>query len=466
MFVNRERELAFLNQHYTSGQAELLVVYGRRRVGKTDLLRQFCIDKPHIFFVADLGAEESLLADFTRQISALFMGEPTLLAPFTTWESAFAYIAAQTNQRLIVVIDELTYLITGNSAFPSILQKIWDTRLSTTPILLALSGSYIGMMEQSVLSYRSPLYGRRTGQWRLQPFSFWDAQKMLPGLSADQLVHAYAILGGMPAYLRQYNLQLSLLANVEEKILAPGAFLYDEPRFLLLQELRDPSRHFAILAALANGRTRSNEIAQASGLAATSVTFYLKTLQDMGLIVRMTPATEPNPERSKQGVYLIGDPFFRFWFRFVYPNRSLLERGETAPIRQKVAAELEQFTGPVFESICRDYVWRRHSAGELGFAPLAVGGWWNRQAEIDVMAVGAEDCLLGECKWTAKPVGVNILEELIQKSLAVQRVTPGKRIHLALFARSGFTAALQERAQHDGVWLVDLPGLVAGFAPG
>jgi hypothetical protein len=320
-------------------------------------------------------------------------------------------------------------------------------------------------MEQSVLSYRSPLYGRRTGQWRLQPFSFWDAQKMLPGLSADQLVHAYAILGGMPAYLRQYNVQISLLDNVEQKILAPGAFLYDEPRFLLLQELRDPNRHFAILAAIANGRTRSNEIAQASGLAATSVTFYLKTLQDIGLIARMTPATEPNPERSKQGVYHIGDPFFRFWFRFVYPNRSLLERGETVQIRKKVDAELEQFTGPIFESICRDYIWQRHHAGELGFTPQAVGGWWNRQAEIDVVAVGAEDCLLGECKWTAKPVGVNILEELIQKSLAVQRVTPGRRVHLALFARSGFTPALQERAQREGVLLVDVQGLMAGLSP-
>lgn len=217
-----------------------------------------------------------------------------------------------------------------------------------------------------MLAYRSPLYGRCTGQWRLQPFTLWDARALLPELNAEALVHIFAILGGMPAYLRQYDASLGLLENVEQKILARGAFLHDEPRFLLQQELRDASRHFAILTALANHRTRVNEIAQASGIPVTSVTFYLNTLQEMGLITRLTPATERNPERSRHGIYQIADPFFRFWFRYVYPNRSLLERGETEQVRRKVEMELEHFTGPVFETICREYVWRLHKKRQAG----------------------------------------------------------------------------------------------------
>ena len=204
-FVNRERELSFLNRRCDSGQAELVVLYGRRRVGKTELLRQFCAGKKHLFFVADLGTEESQLADFTRQIGEFLADEPDLLAPFASWEAAFNFLVTQVNERLMVVFDEFTYLIEVNAAFPSTLQKIWDTRLKNTAIMLVLCGSYVGMMEQEVLAYRSPLYGRRTGQWRLQPFSFWDAQKLLVGIDPDTLVYVYAILGGVPAYLRQYQ---------------------------------------------------------------------------------------------------------------------------------------------------------------------------------------------------------------------------------------------------------------------
>ncbi len=222
MFVNRERELRFLEQHYTSNQAELIVLYGRRRVGKTELLRAFCTDKKHIFFVADLGTEESQLAEFTRQIGDYLGGDPGLLAPFASWEAAFNFLISQIDERLIVVIDELTYLIAVNPAVPSILQKLWDTRLKETSLFLALSGSYVGVMEQTVLAYRAPLYGRRTGQWRLQPFTFWDAQKMLPTVDIETLVHVYAILGGVPAYLRQYDPRRSLAENIEQKILDGG----------------------------------------------------------------------------------------------------------------------------------------------------------------------------------------------------------------------------------------------------
>lgn len=465
MFVNRTRELAFLNARHASAQAELVVLYGRRRVGKTELLRTFCQDKPHIFFVADLGAEEGRLAEFTRQISSYITGDPSLLAPFATWDAAFSFLANQTqarqeSSRLIVVLDEFTYLIDVNPALPSILQKLWDSQLQHTSLMLVLCGSYVGMMEQEVLAYRSPLYGRRTGQWRLQPLSFWDARRMLPRFSVDDQVRAHAILGGIPAYLRQFNDAHSLLHNVEHNILALGQFLYDEPRFLLLQELREPSRYFAVLEAIAGGRTRLNEIAQAAKIAPTSVSFYLKTLQEMGLIDRIVPVTETNPAKSRWGIYTLTDPFFRFWFRFLYPNRSLLERGETGPVLARIRQELDQYTGPAFEAICREAVWR--AAGNLlpGFTPTAAGRWWNRQEEIDLVALGSSPTgpavLLGECKWSSKPVGVNVLADLKRKAQALaadqgwaEGDPAAQAIAYALFARAGFTPALQHQAQTE-----------------
>ena len=470
MFVNRTRELAFLNNRCASNDAELVVLYGRRRVGKTELLRTFCQDKPHVFFVADLGTEQGQLAEFTRQISAFTAGDPNLLAPFASWEAAFNFLARQAKERLVVVLDEFTYLIDVNAALPSTFQKLWDTQLKATNLMLVLCGSYVGMMEQEVLAYRSPLYGRRTGQWRLQPLSFWDAGQMLPRFSLDDLVRTYAILGGIPAYLRQFDDKLSLLHNIERKLLTLGEFLYDEPRFLLLQELREPSRYFAVLEAIAGGRTRLNEIAQGAKIAATSVSFYLKTLQEMGLIDRTVPATEKNPAKSRWGVYQLTDPYFRFWFRFVYPNRSLLERGESAQVMRQVRTELDQYTGPAFEAICHEAVWRAHSDPDRvprepsgrSFTPTAVGRWWNRHEEIDVVAVGAAQdlpaVLLGECKWSSKPVGINVLADLKRKAqiLAADQQWDRQewRIDYALFSRSGFTPALQKQADDEGVWLV------------
>jgi AAA+ ATPase superfamily predicted ATPase len=217
MFVNRDRELRFLEQRYASTTAEMVILYGRRRVGKTELLRTFCQGKSHLFFVGDLGTEESLLAEFTRQISEFAYGEPNAISPFATWEAAFSFLSRQANQeRLIIVLDEFTYLIGVNAALPSLLQKMWDTHLQATQIMLILCGSYIGMMEQQVLAYRSPLYGRRTGQWRLQPFTFWDAHKLLPKLTAEDMVRAFAILGGVPAYLRRFadDVTLPALARI------------------------------------------------------------------------------------------------------------------------------------------------------------------------------------------------------------------------------------------------------------
>lgn len=462
MFVDRERELAALERGFGSDRAELFVLYGRRRVGKTALLRTFCHDKRHIFFVADLSTESVALGAFTRLVSELAHGRPDAISPFSSWDAGFRYVLPLTSQeRLVVVLDEFTYLVDANPAVPSILQRLWDAGLSDTRIMLVLCGSYVGMMEQHVLAYRAPLYGRRTAQWHLQPLDFWSARQLTPGFGPRDHVRAFAVLGGVPAYRLQFDGRSSLDRNIALNVLSPGSFLYDEPRFLLLQELRDPRRYFSVLAAIAGGRTRQNEIAQAAGIAPGSLPYYLGTLVEMGLVERRVPATEARPEKSKRGHYFLRDHLFRFWFRFVYPNRALLERGEVAPVRDAVMAEIDQYTGSAFEAVCRDHVWRLSAAGALGFQPTIVGSWWDGHDEIDVVAMGDEGVLVGECKWSKRPVGENVLEDLLRRGQRFRASTSLAATRHALFAQSGFTASLQARATDEGVLLVSLDDLLA-----
>ena len=233
--------------------------------------------------------------------------------------------------------------------------------------------------------------------------------------------------------------------------------------------MREPHRYFSVLEAIAAGRTRQNEIAQVAGIAPSSIAFYLTTLRELGLVERIVPTTEKHPHKSKRGLYRLLDNYFRFWFRFVYPNRSLLERGEVTQVRRQVEEQLDQFASPAFEAICREHVWRLHQTGELSFTPRAVGSWWDRQEEIDVVAVGEEGILLGECKWTTRAVGTNIpspcsgqaLDDLKRKAHPLTRQGSWTHVHYALFSRSGFTPALEARAKEEGVLLVGLESLLA-----
>jgi hypothetical protein len=456
-FINRQRELALLERRYATDQAELVVIYGRRRVGKTELLRQFCEGKRHFFYIADLGTEAGTLAELGRRYGELFHGDAES-THFATWDQVFKALARQAEeQRLIVVLDEFTYLLQVNSAFPSILQRLWDEILQHTRLMLILIGSYVGIMEREVLAYRAPLYGRRTAQWHLQPLAFADARLFLSGYSLPDQVRAYAMLGGVPAYLRQFDDRRPLLTNIEEEILSQGAFLYDEPRFVLQTELREPRIYFAILEAVATGRVRQHDIRRAVGIEGASLGYYLSTLRDLGLLERVVPVTAENPARSRQGRYRLLDPFFRFWFRFVYRERVHLERGNTAVVRQMVEAQLDSLTALAFEEICRARVWDLATEGRIPFQPQRVGMWWDAQTQIDVAAVSDEYILLGECRWRSRPMGPRVLADLRHKAA---RVRGNRRQVLALFSRAGFTRPLQQEAATEGVILLDLDDIL------
>lgn len=466
MFIDRKVELDQLARLYASDHAELYVLYGRRRVGKTELLRAFCKDKPYLFFIATLSSDAEQLATFSQQIYAV--GHNDVPAGFTypSWDAAFHALGDLPMQpRPIVILDEFTYLISGNKAIPSILQKVWDEKLKNTRLMLVLCGSYIGMMEREVLGYQASLYGRRTASTLLRPLDLPSSALFFPGYSPQERFLAWAILGGMPYYLHTFRDNQTVYANIRQQIVdAQTGALYNEPRLLLMEELREPRNYFSILRAIAQGRTRLNEITQTSGLGEpTAVSRYLDLLQQMHLVTRRVPATESRPEKSKKGLYQIDDHFLRFWFRYVHPYQASLDLGlADAVMAQRVRPDLEHFAALAFEEAAQAFVAGLAQSGQLAFLPERVGGWWDRTAEVDVLAVShaEKSALVGECKWSIHPVGIHVLAELKQKALQLSVAFDLQQVQLAIFSRVGFTAALQDQAHAEGVALYTVDQLV------
>ncbi len=457
MFINRAAELAHLEEHYRSQRAELFVLYGRRRVGKTELLRRFCIDKPHVFFIATLSSDLDQLATFSQQIWRFTHADAPEGFTFPSWEAAFRALADLPG-RPIVVLDEFTYLISGNKAIPSLLQKAWDETLRRTQIFLILCGSYVGMMEREVLGYQAPLYGRRTGSYLLPALEAPAAAAFFPAYTPVQQVEAWAVLGGMPYYLTAFSDQVDILANIRAHVLDSQGMLRREPQLLLMEELREPRNYFSILRAIAEGSTRLNEISQAARVGdAPTTARYLDILQGLRLVVRRVPATDSRPEKSKRGLYQIGDAFLRFWFRYVHPNQGSLDLGlADAILAQRIRPTFDQFVSYAFEEAARAYVTRLARAGQLAFLPERIGAWWDRSGEVDVVAVSDADghLLLGECKWSVNPVGVDVLDDLQRKAQLVDPDGRWPAISYILFAKAGFTPALATRAAGEGVRLV------------
>jgi uncharacterized protein len=460
MFVNRVAELDLLEKRFASGQAEFFVLYGRWRVGKTELLAHFCEGKRAIFFVSDLGSEISLRTALSSAVNAILFGSNQMKAVYATWEDLFQALGqAAKIERLIVVLDEFPYLVSAHPPLASILQRVWDQTLKNSQVMLILCGSYIGMMEESVLGYQAPLYGRRTAQYLLEPLQFRDARLFFPAYSPEDQVRAYAIYGGTPAYLHTLQARDSLAQNIQDGILRRGSFLYDEVRFVLQQELREPRNYFAILEAIATGKTRLNEIKQATGI--DGATAYLDTLRQLHLVERRVPVTETQPHKSRRGLYCLQDHYLRFWFRYVHPNRSQLERGGAQFIlSNQVLPQLDLFTGLAFEEICRQFLWFSGLSGNLPFTPLNIGNWWNANEEIDLVVLGEADAMLVECKWASKQVGSDILTNLERKADLVQSEIAGRQIRYGLCSRSGFTNQLLENIQlRQDVVLYDLSAI-------
>ncbi|HKZ15906.1 MAG TPA: ATP-binding protein [Geobacteraceae bacterium] len=457
-FIDRKREIAFLQAAFKSKRSEFIVIYGKRRVGKTELVKQFFKDIPHIYFLADKTSEKEQLRGLSEKAGLLFGDEFLLSRGFGNLYEFFRYL--KDKGRIVVAIDEFPFLIEANSAVPSIFQKGWDEDLQDTPIFLILLGSSIGMMETEVLGYRSPLFGRRTGQLLIEPISFWEAKRFCPTWSNEDFMYVYAILGGTPAYLLQFDYGQDFWTNIERRILAKEAYLFNEPEFILREELREPRNYFAILRALSMGKTRSGEIINETGFEKNIVGKYLSVLNELKIIRREVPITETSFEKSKKGIYIIDDNFFRFWFSFVFPNRSFIEEGSTKyVIENKIRARIDIFTSLAFEEVCRSFVKRGLLKG-LQFNKT--GRWWAKDAEIDVVAVNEDEntILFCEAKWSNKMMGVDILADLKKKATMVAWGGKNRKEYYALFSRRGFTPEVKRLAEQERTFLMAVNDMI------
>ncbi|WP_049933248.1 ATP-binding protein [Halorubrum ezzemoulense] len=434
--INRETELEWLTSHLSRAERQLLVVYGRRRVGKTTLVTTAldALEDTSVYYLCDERGATHNARRFAAQCAAAL---DDITPDVDGFVEAFQYLTARVDGPCVVALDEFSYLVDEDDTIPSVFQTVVDDVLAGTDVSLVLLGSSISMMEEGVLSYESPLYGRRTGQWELAPLSFADVRAFFPDDDLETQIQLYSVLGGVPAYLEQFDPGLSLLENVEQSILSKGEFLYEEPEFLLRQELREPATYMAILEAIAGGATRVTEIANEIGRDASSLSRYLQNLTQLAILEREHPVTDPDG----RGLYRLTDDFLRFWFRYVAPNRGTLEQGRTAPVRSAIAETLPTHTSRTFETVCQQAV------RTPGF-PVScsrVGRWWYGGEEIDIAGVNreTETLLLGECKWTTEPVGPGVFDKLTALESEVRWQGTDREVRYALFSRGGFTDELQ-----------------------
>jgi AAA+ ATPase superfamily predicted ATPase len=407
-FINREQELKFLEEKFKNNR-QMIILYGRRRVGKTELIKQFCKNKEYIYFLADKRGT-ILNAERFAKISAEHFGD--IPPKVKNFDDVFTYIARRLNGRkIVIVIDEFSYLVEKDNSIPSLFQLIWDEILEEKNLMLILCGSTVSMMED-LLSYKSPLYGRRTGQWKLMPLRFNESIKFFPKYSMEEKVKAYSILGGIPPYLNAFDDRKDVYTNIEEKILTKGEILYEEVEFLFREELRDYSTYLSVLEAIARGNTRLSEIANYSKIQAKDLPKYLSMLMKLDLIEKISPVTEK--KKTKRTIYKIKDNFFDFYFRFVYPFKSELELGNTKKVMSIIKKDINAFFGKKFEDISREFLYEMNFKGLLPFKFSDIGSWWEKDKEIDIVAFDKEEkkILFCEVKW--EDLNTNEVEEIFE----------------------------------------------------
>ena len=458
MFYCRERELGDLNSRYDRGAFECAIIYGRRRVGKTSLINEFCKGKPTVFFSALNSNSKDNLEALSRAIYGKDH-ENTSTAPiFSSFDDAFNAISRMAEQeRIIFVIDEYPYLAAADKSISSRLQHLIDHVWQNGKLFLILCGSSMSFMENQVLGYESPLYGRRTAQYKIHALTYKEIALFNPKLSAEEQALVFGITGGIPHYINKLDVRGDLDRALLSNLFSPSGYLFEEPENLMKQELREPAIYNSIISAVAGGASRLNEIATKVGLETGIVTKYLRVLNDLGILKKETPITE---KPGKKTIYTIDDNFFRFWYRFVPKNMSAITTGRIELIyKDAIKKYYHDYMGLIFEAMCKDYLLRY--AKDLPFVISDVGRWWGtdsrakREVEIDIVATPIEgnDYIIGSCKYRNEKVGTDELELL--KSYARTFGKAGK-YHFYIFSKGGFTDGLIKAAEAENVKLLTL----------
>ncbi|MCD8097912.1 MAG: ATP-binding protein [Lachnospiraceae bacterium] len=480
MFIGREAELTFLETKYTEPKGQLIVLYGRRRVGKTETLKEFCKGKPHIFYSCTQSTDKVQLNRFSKLLLKENIPARQYISGFEDWETAFHSFLdlPYGDKKKLVVIDEFPYMCRGNSSIPSILQNLWDAEFKSSNVMIILCGSAMSFVEHELLAEKNPLYGRATGIYKMKEMGFYDAMRFFPNYSAKDKVITYAILGGIPHYLDQWNPELSVDENIRKNILTRGCALYSEVEFLLHQELRETPIYNSVIEAVALGSTRLNEISQKPLIENSSKTsVYLKNLIELGIVEKefSVDARLKEKANSSRGFYRLTDNFFRFWYTFGFANLSELEDGDVDGVYEyAVKPMLHEFAFLSFEDVCRAFVRELQRDQALPFRYSRMGRWMGKttvrnssapngisisETEIDILAVSRDtkEYLVGECKFKNHPFAFS---EYLDAAAKLAPLKENARFTYALFSESGFDEKLTAEAKKNDLLLFPLETIV------
>ena len=457
-FIGRKNELHTLNTEYNRNSS-FVVIYGRRRVGKTTLIKEFLKNKTAFYYLATEELESQSMKRLANVIARTTKNTLLQKIEFTDWLDLFQLIADyKPEEKKVLVIDEFPYLVRTNSAFPSILQNAWDEFLKDSNVMLILSGSLIGMMQKHALSYDSPLYGRRTAQMRLTPLPFTSIYET-QNLPFEQAVEQFSLTGGVPKYLEFFEDGRPLEEQLKDAVFSKNGFLYEEPNFLLKSEFLTSVNYFSIIKTIADGNHKLGKIASALGQESSSLTPYLSTLSELGFIEKRTPITEKNPEKSRKGLYFIADNFLRFWFCYVYPYKSELELDNMQIVLDEIHKDFkEKFVAFAYEDICKDIFAKLCSNNAISFVPSRIGSYWlndyDGDTEINVMSVDHQNkqVFAGECKYHTKPVDASVyfaLKEKVDNAAEIRKSFPKYNVIYGLFSKSGFTKRMLDIAKEN-----------------
>jgi len=434
MFVDRKKEFQILENEYNQNQFRFLVLYGRRRVGKTTLIKHFINKHKGIYFLATIENETLLINKFKNIVADYFDDAFLRSLSLNSFEQIFGYLANK-NEKLIIVIDEFQYLAKVNPAISSIFQTIIDEYLQNKNIFLILCGSIISLMYKETLSYSSPLYGRRTANIKLSQLKFEYINEFI-NKDIETQIEIYSILGGVPKYLEMFDFKKDIFSSISKNILDKDSFLYNEPYFLLQDEVSETFTYFSILEVIANGNHKIGDIAKAIQKPVTSITSFIKKLIDLELIYKDIPITENH--KSKKGLYFIKDNFLRFWFSYVFSYKSQLEIGNIEFVIKKLKLTFSEFVSKTYEDLAIEYVLNNFEVNRCG-------RWWDKNTEIDVVGIADDFVIFGECKWQNRKVTMKVLNDLIEKSKKIE----AKNKKYILFSKRGFSDELVKFANKN-----------------
>lgn len=443
MFIGREYELSEMNKAYQKSEFQFLIFYGRRRVGKTRLIREFTKDKTVIYHMA-------IESNSTRNLELLSASIWNVLMPgqggfpaFSSYHEAFDQIVQiARRQKIVFVIDEYPYLASAERSISSLLQSYIDDQFSETNMMLILCGSSMSFMEHQVLGYQSPLYGRRTGQFKILPMDYITSARFVPAYTAEEKAIVYGFTGGIPKYLELVDDSLTLKENIIELFLKPNGYLHEEPYNLLQQELREPANYNAAIEAIATGSSRLNEIATRTHMETANLSACLRTLISLGIIKKETAITDES--NKKKTLYVLADHMFSFWYRYIPANMFMIASEDFEALYDDcIKPTLSSFMGYIFEEMCKQYMQQQNRLGNLPFKIQKMGRWWGnssvhkREMELDIFGINDTEkkAIFGECKFRTEPIGQEILDKLVDQA-QIFRQYPTK--YYILFSKAGF----------------------------